>query len=123
MLQTECTGEDCKTRRSALEEESGPLPEPPKVWGPLVKVGILNIRQWHASWGEWRIRKHSEWVDGRKAANFTQPYPCEAALPHCYLFYNRKYRFIYVRTPKSSSSTLIEHFGICSRPKPPAPPW
>jgi hypothetical protein len=87
------------------------------VHGWINKTGITNPRQWNSAYKTHREEAFTRW---RTSPRTSGP---QVAGPKifCQIFYNAKYKFIYIRTPKVASSTLVSHFGLCSEAK--IRPW
>jgi hypothetical protein len=88
------------------------------VHGWVNKTGITSPKQWHSAHQPRRDEAFARWH-----ALPTQQAPPPVAVPACQIFYNPDYKFIYLRTPKVASSSLLKHFGLCDGSLGEARPW
>ncbi|WIA09571.1 hypothetical protein OEZ85_008963 [Tetradesmus obliquus] len=88
-------------------------------------------KQGHLAWEHWSTKRHEARFDhflswrmnrtllGRPAAT-AESYTCKGAdlpklpFPGCHVFINHKYKYIYIRSPKAASTSIVDELGECN---------
>ncbi|KAF8073165.1 hypothetical protein HT031_000826 [Scenedesmus sp. PABB004] len=96
----------------------------PTIWGPVAKKGHLAWEAWSTKQSEARFDSFLSWrlnrtLRGQGAAT-RESYTCAAAdhpplpFPGCHVFINHKYKYIYIRSPKAASTSIVDELGECN---------
>lgn len=99
----------------------------PAVHGYVQKAGVAERLHWsqepryavarEAIFNDWRAQERTT---PRPSLQPGQPLTCAAArhtptpFHHCHVFVNHKYKIAYIRSPKSSSTGIINWLGQCN---------
>jgi len=97
------------------------------IHGHLHKSGMLDPKAWHLSYGKYRRDELLKWVEQRdsNSTNNTTttlddgPLRPPVVFNHydlqgCPVYFNQKYKFIYLRTPKVGSTSVLNYFKECT---------
>lgn len=94
------------------------------VHGFVNKTGTLAMQNWHAESVRHRRSSFKSWILAKKTTpnSLARVLPSggigtqHTAVPYpgCMVYVNHDYKFIYVRHPKSASSTLLHNLRLCS---------
>ncbi|KAF8062111.1 hypothetical protein HT031_004371 [Scenedesmus sp. PABB004] len=101
------------------------LPRRPAVHGRVAKAGVTDPRAWLGAHSDARLDAFISWRVNRTAAGGPGPatadsYTCAAPdhpplpFPGCHVFVNHKYKYIYVRSPKAASTSIVNVLGECN---------
>ncbi|GAB4814791.1 hypothetical protein N2152v2_001837 [Parachlorella kessleri] len=142
LLYVTCTGGHFSTKKESLipeqplgAPESGvaqALSEPATVHGYVAKSGPTKLQYWTPGNRTERHQLFEQWLQ----AAYGSADPREAGqavtvtggmemrnlppmYPNCQVLVNHRYKFIYLRHPKSASSSIMTFFSVCAAPTEP----
>ncbi|GAB4814794.1 hypothetical protein N2152v2_001840 [Parachlorella kessleri] len=99
------------------------------VHGWVQKAGPVDLQLWHGSFAQERNAQFNRWL---KASRFSAeahqrrrslatkvgvqplPEPPPVIFPKCHVFVSHRYKFIYVRHPKTASISILKYFTECN---------
>lgn len=83
--------------------------------GFVRKSGVLPFERWHPNFQETRRAIFLQWLKEKGGAQFTaEKLPVLPPLfPGCEVWVNHNYKIIYLRHPKSASSSVLRMLGDC----------
>jgi hypothetical protein len=100
----------------------------PKVHGRVRKAGMTDPQAWLSNFTDARLDSFLSWRLNRTRADGATPAAagagadaatCAAAdhpplpFPGCHVFVNHQYKYIYVRSPKAASTSIVNVLGEC----------
>eukprot|EP00775_Hariotina_reticulata_P010221 gene10221-10381_t len=91
----------------------------------MQKAGVLDPTAWSANYSDARLDSFLSWRLNRTKAGgaglaSADSYSCAAAdhpphpFPGCHVFVNHQYKYIYIRSPKSASTSIVNMMGECT---------
>jgi hypothetical protein len=97
----------------------------PSVHGHVAKAGVTDLRAWQSEHSDARLDSFLGWRLNRTRAGgpgaaSADSYTCAAAdhpplpFPGCHVFINHKYKYIYIRSPKAASTSIVNVLGECN---------
>eukprot|EP00878_Enallax_costatus_P016190 GHUV01016980.1.p1 GENE.GHUV01016980.1~~GHUV01016980.1.p1 ORF type:complete len:360 (+),score=69.06 GHUV01016980.1:529-1608(+) len=94
------------------------------VHGRMEKKGHLQWEHWSTRKAEARFDSFLSWRINRTVngppAHTAESYTCAAAdhpklpFPGCHVFINHNYKYIYIRSPKAASTSIVDELGECN---------
>jgi len=96
----------------------------PQVHGYVKKSGMADVLAWSQKSQYALARKavFEQWRRDNDSVAVLQPGPVSCAsarhppvpFPHCQIFVNHNYKIAYIRSPKSSSTSIMDWLGQCN---------